>query len=47
LSTNSYALVVALTDAPFLVGLLAWSVYYTLRVFRGSDELGRLLASEE
>lgn len=44
LSTNNYALVIAVTDAPFLVALLAWSVYYTLRVFRRSEELGPLLA---
>jgi hypothetical protein len=28
LSTNAYLLVAAAIDAPFLVGLLAWSVYY-------------------
>jgi hypothetical protein len=47
LSTNSYALVVALSDAPFLVGLLAWSVYYVLHVFRRSEELAPLLATYE
>jgi uncharacterized membrane protein len=38
LSTNRYVLVVAVTDAPFLIALLAWSVYYTLGVFRRSDQ---------
>lgn len=45
LGTDSYALVIALTDAPFLVALLAWSVYYSLRTFRHSDELGPVLAA--
>ena len=37
LSTDRYALVIALTDAPFLVALLAWSVYHTTTVFRASE----------
>jgi hypothetical protein len=45
LGTDQYALVIALTDAPFLLALLAWSVYYSLRVFRRSDEFGLLLAT--
>jgi hypothetical protein len=36
LSTDRYALVVALTEAPFLILLLAWSVYYALAALRGS-----------
>src|SRR5207248_2772085 len=36
LSIDRYALVIALTDAPFLIALLAWSVYYTGAVFRRS-----------
>jgi hypothetical protein len=44
LSTNSYALVVALTDSPFLIGLLAWSVYHILRALRSSEDIGPLLA---
>jgi hypothetical protein len=47
LSTNGYVLVAALADAPFLVGLLAWSVYYTTRVFRRSPTWGPLLAQAE
>jgi uncharacterized membrane protein YjjB (DUF3815 family) len=40
-------LVVALTDAPFLIALLAWSVYYTLGAFRRSDQWSALLAGAE
>lgn len=47
LSTNSYALVIAVTDAPFLIALLAWSVYYTVGTFRRSEEWGPLLAAAE
>jgi uncharacterized membrane protein len=45
LSTDRYVLVVALTDAPFLIALLAWSVYYTVGSFRRSEQWGALLAS--
>lgn len=34
LSTNLYALVIALSDAPFLIAILAWSVYHTVSAFR-------------
>ncbi len=47
LSTDRYALVIALTDAPFLIGLLAWSVYYTSAALRRSAEWGPLLAAAE
>lgn len=47
LSTDRYALVIALTDAPFLIGLLAWSVYYTSTAFRRSEQWGPLLAAAE
>ncbi|HEX4188330.1 MAG TPA: hypothetical protein VHY83_10565 [Solirubrobacteraceae bacterium] len=47
LSTDSYVLVVALTDAPFLISLLAWSVWYTVGVFRRSEEWGARLAAAE
>jgi hypothetical protein len=45
LSTNHFALVIALTDAPFLIGLLAWSVYYTGAVFRRSAQRGPPMAA--
>jgi hypothetical protein len=45
LGTNAYALVIALTDAPFLVVLLAWSVRHTIGVFRRSPEWGPLMAA--
>jgi hypothetical protein len=47
LTTNSYVLVIALTDAPGLIALLAWSVYYTVGVFRRSEEWGPLIAAAE
>jgi len=42
LSTNSYVLVVALSEAPFLLALLAWSVHYTTGAFRTSEQWGGL-----
>ncbi len=45
LSTNAYVLVAALSDAPFLIGLLAWSVHYTTRAFRSDPQWSPLLAS--
>jgi intracellular septation protein A len=36
LGTDRYVLVVALTDAPFLLALLAWSAYHTAAAFRRS-----------
>jgi hypothetical protein len=47
LSTDSYVLVVALSDAPFLIALLAWSVYYTVGVFRRSEEWGAAIVAAE
>jgi intracellular septation protein A len=47
LSTDDYALVVALTDVPLLIALLAWSVYYSIDTFRSSEELGPLIAAAE
>jgi intracellular septation protein A len=47
LSTDRFALVIGLTDAPFLVALLAWSVYSTTSAFRRSDQWGPLLAAAE
>lgn len=46
-STDRFALVVALTDAPFLVAILAWSVYYTSRSLRRSAEWAPLIAAAE
>jgi hypothetical protein len=47
LSTNRYVLVAALSDAPFLIGLLAWSVYYTTGAFRRSPQWGPMVAAAE
>jgi hypothetical protein len=47
LSTDRYVLVTALSDAPFLVAILAWSVYYTARVFRRSPQWAPVIAAAE
>jgi hypothetical protein len=47
LSTDQYVLVSALSDAPFLVAILAWSVSYTSRVFRNSARFGPLMAAAQ
>ncbi len=47
LSTNSYVLVAALSDAPFLIAILAWSVFYSSRSLRGSAQWGPLIAAAE
>jgi intracellular septation protein A len=48
LSTNRYVLVAALSDAPFLVAILAWSVYYTAHSLRRSAQWGpAIVAAEE
>jgi intracellular septation protein A len=44
LSVDQYALVLALSDAPFLLALLAWSVVYSIRAVRASPELATALA---
>jgi intracellular septation protein A len=47
LSTDSYVLVAALSDAPFLIALLAWSVYHTAGVLRRSPEWGPMIVAAE
>jgi hypothetical protein len=47
LSTDRYVLVAALSDAPFLIALLAWSVYHTASVLRASAEWGPAIAAAE
>lgn len=47
LSTDRYVLVVALSDVPFLIALLAWSVHYTVGAFRSSEQWSALLAEAE
>jgi Protein of unknown function (DUF3159) len=39
LSVDQYLLVAALSDAPFLLALLAWSVVYSIKTFEASPEL--------
>jgi len=47
LSTNGYVLVAALSGAPFLVAILAWSVYYATDAFRRSAEWAPLIAAAD
>jgi intracellular septation protein A len=47
LSTNAYVLVAALSDAPFLIGLLAWSVYHATGALRSDPRWSPLLARAE
>jgi hypothetical protein len=47
LSTDRYVLVAALSDAPFLIALLAWSVYHTAGALRRSPEWGPMIAAAE
>jgi intracellular septation protein A len=47
LSTDRFALVIALTDAPFLIALLAWSVYYAVWAFRRSPQWGPVILAAE
>jgi hypothetical protein len=47
LSTNRYVLVAALSDAPFLIAILAWSVYYTASAFRNSARWAPVIAAAE
>ena len=47
LAKDSFVLVVALTDAPFLVLMLAWSVRHMATAFRRSPEWGALIAAAE
>jgi hypothetical protein len=47
LTTDQFVLVAALSDAPFLVALLAWSVYYASRTLRVSEEFGPAIAAAE
>jgi uncharacterized membrane protein len=47
LPRESYVLVIALSDAPFLVALFAWSARYTSQAFRRSEEWAPLIAAAE
>jgi intracellular septation protein A len=47
LTTNSYVLVAALSDAPFLIAILAWSVHHTASAFRNSARWAPLIATAE
>jgi hypothetical protein len=47
LSTDLYALVIALSDAPFLIAILAWSVYHVAGAFQNSARLAPESATPE
>jgi intracellular septation protein A len=47
LSTDSYVLVAALSDAPFLVAILAWSIHHTSRAFRDSAQWAPRIVTAE
>ncbi len=47
MGTDEYVLVAAVSDAPFLIALLAWSVYYTAATFRRSPQWGPLIQAAE
>ena len=47
LSTDHYVLVSALSDAPFLIAILAWSVHYTSKAFRNSEQWAPVIARAE
>jgi hypothetical protein len=47
LSTNSFAVIIALTDAPFLIAILAWSVYHAANAFRKSARWAPVIATAE
>jgi intracellular septation protein A len=47
LTVDQYVIVLAVSDVPFLIGLLVWSVLYTIRTFRTSDEWGAAIATAE
>jgi intracellular septation protein A len=45
LSVDQYLLVAALSDAPFLLALLAWSIIYSIKTVETSPDLARLVAT--
>ncbi|HEX7610523.1 MAG TPA: DUF3159 domain-containing protein [Solirubrobacteraceae bacterium] len=47
LSTDRYVLVVALSDVPFLLALLAWSAYHTTTAFRRSELWGPMIVAAQ
>ena len=47
LSVDQYVIVLAVSDVPFLIGLLVWSVLYTIRTFRASDEWAAAITTAE
>jgi hypothetical protein len=47
LNVDGYVVVQVATGAPFIIGLLAWSIMYTTRRFRRSEEWGAAIAAAE
>jgi intracellular septation protein A len=46
-SIDSFLVVNLVTGGPFIVALMAWSIWYAVRAFRRSDEWGWVLRGEE
>ena len=44
-SVDRYVAFAAIIDVPFLLGLLAWSIRYSIRTFRGTEEWERLFGT--
>jgi intracellular septation protein A len=47
LTTDGYVLVASLSDAPFLIAILAWSVHHVTRTFRNSARFSDLFSAAE
>jgi intracellular septation protein A len=47
LTTDAYVLVASLSDAPFLIAILGWSVHYVTRTFRNSTRWSAPLSAGE
>jgi hypothetical protein len=47
LSVDGYLLVAALSGAPLIISMLAWSIVYTTRRFRRSEEWGGAIVAAE
>jgi hypothetical protein len=46
-SIDAFLVVNLITSGPFIVALMAWSIWYAVRAFRRSDEWGWALRGEE
>jgi len=46
-SIDAFLVINLITGAPFIVALMAWSIWYAVRAFRSSEEWGWALRGEE